>query len=71
MRLLAEFDAAVDPFDQPAESSTLDDLPAVTAASGVHLFSGAPDEKPRVDYLMTLQYHGFSYHGAKRTGCGH
>jgi len=37
----------------------------------VHLFSGAPDEKPRVDYLMTLQYHGFSYHGAKRTGCGH
>ncbi|MGA7987011.1 MAG: hypothetical protein WCB51_01275 [Candidatus Dormiibacterota bacterium] len=63
MRFLAEFDGAVDPFDQPAESSALDDLAAVTAASGMHFFSGAPDEKPRVDYLITLQYLGFSYHG--------
>jgi hypothetical protein len=41
------------------------------AAGGVHFFSGAPDEKPRVDYLTTLQYHGFSYHDAKGTllGC--
>jgi hypothetical protein len=28
----------------------------------VHFFSGALDEKPRVDYLTTLQYLGFSYH---------
>ena len=61
---LAELDGAVDPFNQPAESSTLDNLATVTAASGVDFFSGAPDEKPRVDYLTTLQYHGFSYHGA-------
>jgi hypothetical protein len=64
VRLLAELDGAVDPFNQPAESSTLDNLATVTAASGMHFFSGAPDEKPRVDYLTTLQYHGFSYHGA-------
>lgn len=63
VRFLAELDCAVDPFDQPAEPSTLDNLAAVTAASGMHFFSGAPDEKPRVDYLTTLQYHGFSYHG--------
>ncbi len=63
VRFLAELDCAVDPFDQPAEPSTLDDLAAVTAASGVHFLSGAPDEKPRVDYLIALQYHGFSYHG--------
>jgi hypothetical protein len=61
---LAELDGAVDPFDQPAEPSSLDNLTTVTAASGMHFFSGAPDEKPRVDYLTTLQYHGFSYHDA-------
>ena len=71
VRLLAELDCAVDPFDQPAEASALDHLAAMTAASGMHLFSGAPDEKPRVDYLTTLQYHGFSYHVPKPTGCGH
>ncbi len=60
---LAELDGAVDPFNQPAECSTLDYLATMTAASGMHFFSGAPDEKPRVDYLTTLQYHGFSYHG--------
>jgi ethanolamine ammonia-lyase large subunit len=59
---LAELDGAVDPFNQPAKSSTLDNLATVTAASGMNFFSGAPDEKPRVDYLTTLQYHGFSYH---------
>jgi hypothetical protein len=71
MGLFAELDAAVDPLDQAAESGTLDHLPAVSAASGMHLFSGAPDEKPRVNCLTTLQYHGFSYHDAKPTGCGH
>ncbi len=64
VRLLAELDGAVDPFNQPAEASALDNLATVTAASGMHFFSGAPDEKPRVDDLTTLQYHGFSYHGA-------
>jgi hypothetical protein len=32
------------------------------AARGVHFFSGALDEKPRVDYLTTIHYRGFSYH---------
>jgi len=41
---------------------TLDDFAAVPATRGVHFFSGALDEKPRVDYLTTLQYLGFSYH---------
>ncbi|HVC04041.1 MAG TPA: hypothetical protein VND88_05145 [Candidatus Acidoferrales bacterium] len=63
MGFLAELYGAVDPFNQPPESSTLDNLATMTAASGMHFFSGAPDEKPRVDSLTTLQYHGFSYHG--------
>ena len=64
MRFLAELDCAVDPLDEPAQAGPLDNLAAVPATSGVHFFSGALDEKPRVDYLTTLQYLGFSYHVA-------
>ncbi|HVC04974.1 MAG TPA: hypothetical protein VND88_09885 [Candidatus Acidoferrales bacterium] len=62
MRFLAELDGTVDPLDKPAQTSPLDNLAAMPATGGVHFFSGALDEKPRVDYLTTLQYLGFSYH---------
>ena len=71
VRFLAKLDGAVDPFDEPAQAGPLDNLAAMPATGGVHLFSGALDEKPRVDYLTTLQYLGFSYHVAKPTGWGH
>jgi len=59
---LAKLDRAVDPFDEPAQAGPLNNLAAMPAAGGVHLFSGALDEKPRVDYLTAFQYLGFSYH---------
>ena len=68
---LAKLDSAVDPFDKPAQSGSLDNLATMPAAGGVHLFSGALDEKPRVDYLTTFQYLGFSYHVVKPTRSGH
>jgi hypothetical protein len=71
VRFLAKLDCAVDPLDEPAQAGPLDNLAAMPATGGVHLFSGALDEKPRVDYLTTLQYLGFSYHVVKPTGWGH
>lgn len=62
VRFLAEFDCAVDPLDEPAQAGPLDNLAAMPATGGVHFFSGALDEKARVDYLTTLQYLGFSNH---------
>jgi hypothetical protein len=62
VRFLAKLDSAVDPLDEPAQAGPLHNFAAVPATRGVHFFSGALDEKPRVDYLTTLQYLGFSYH---------
>ncbi|MFI5287158.1 MAG: hypothetical protein ACHQ4F_12665 [Candidatus Dormibacteria bacterium] len=62
VRFLAKLNCTIDPLDEPAQARPLDNLAAMPATGGVHFFSGALDEKPRVDYLTTLQHLGFSYH---------